>query len=423
MIFLYRVLQIFLFPIALVWALVRVGQGKETFVTLAYRFGVWGVRVKKNVPRVWVHGASVGEMVSVLPLVHHLRHLQPNVQLVLTSHTRTSAKLIRREIAAQGWQEWVLHQPVPYDFWLCVKLFFMRVRPAVSVMVESELWPELVVQAPHPLLLLNARVGKKSVKKRARWGAIYRHMLKQVDVCWAQSTLDKLNLEKLGATHVECKGNLKFDAPVLPANLQAVQAWQPLLKLRKVVVFASVHAEEMDEVITLIQTLRPRVPDMLSVIVPRHPPKAAGMEKALLAATLNVHRRSTQEGLPLPDVDVYLADTLGELGLWYRLAQAVVMGGTLKPIGGHNVLEPMKLNAVVLTGEHMHNFPDMLAVLLPVGGLLMCPSLEGLAHNLYNVLTDEQFANTQRMRQQRAIEKISGASLAAAELIRDKLKV
>jgi 3-deoxy-D-manno-octulosonic-acid transferase len=329
----------------------RLAQGKEDAARLDERRGV-ASRPRPRGFLVWLHGASVGEAISALPLVERLTEYGV---VLLTTGTVTSARLVAERLPAGA-----LHQYVPADRPDWVASFLDHWRPDLALWLESELWPNLVM-ATHargtPMVLVNARMSARSA---ARWRWLpwaIRPLLRAFDLCLAQGEESAERFRVLGARAVRAPGNLKFAAPPLPADETALAMFKAAIGGRPCWLAASTHPGEEAVAGAVHQALAARHAGLLTIIAPRHPVR--GPE---IAATLpgRVRRRAAGEA---PDGDIYVADTLGELGLFYRLAPVVLIGGSLVPHGGQNLLEPARLGAAVLHGPHMTNFPEALALL------------------------------------------------------------
>jgi 3-deoxy-D-manno-octulosonic-acid transferase len=341
----------------------RLGRGKEIAERLPERFGITAL------PRppgrlVWLHAASVGEAMSVFPVIDAL-----DCAVLLTTGTVTSASL-----AAQRLGNHARHQFVPLDVPAWAERFLAHGRADCAVFVESELWPNMLgaIDAHGiPRLLINARLSARSA---ARWrylpGMVAR-LLGGFRYIHAQSPEDAHNLESLGLTDLKTWGNLKFFAPALPVDGNALAALRAALP-GPVWLAASTHPGEEAIVRQAHDILRREIPDLVTIIVPRHP--ARGAEIAVLT---NAPRRS-ENATPVPG-RLYIADTLGELGLFYRLAPFAFVGGSLIAHGGQNVIEPARLGRPVIVGPHTGNFIEPVRLLESAGALVRITDAQTLA--------------------------------------------
>lgn len=329
----------------------RLAQGKEDPLRFAERRGE-ASRPRPDGFLTWVHGASVGEAVSALPLVGQLVTRGP---VLVTTGTVTSARLMAERLPSGA-----LHQYVPVDRPDWVARFLDHWRPDLALWLESELWPNLVLGTRArgvPMVLVNGRMSARSAA-RWRWASgMIRHLLGAFDLCLAQTEEVAARFRSLGATRVATPGNLKFAATPLPADAAALSQLREIIGDRPCWLAASTHPGEEAIAGQVHQALAPRLPGLLTVLAPRHPVRGSEIASALPG---RVRRRAAGEA---PDGDIYVADTLGELGLLYRLAPVVFIGGSLVPHGGQNPLEPARLGCAVLHGPHMANFADALDLL------------------------------------------------------------
>jgi 3-deoxy-D-manno-octulosonic-acid transferase len=341
-------------PRLLTW---RLKRGKENPTRLAERYGEASLPRPAG-PLIWVHGASVGEMLAVIPLIERLR--AKNFAVLMTSGTVTSAALAERRLPAGA-----LHQFIPLDAPRFVGRFFDHWRPDLALFVESDLWPNLIVDCADreiPMILVNGRVSERSFK---RWRFLPRAiaaLLGRFDLCLAQSNADAQRYRALGAPRISSIGNLKLDVPAPPADPPTLSRLTGIVLTRSVIAAASTHASEENEIIAAHRRLRAKNPTLLTIIAPRHPERGPGIAEAAKGAGLSVALRSRGDW-PKPDVDVFIADTLGELGLIYRLAPIVFMGGSLVSRGGQNPIEAIRLGAAIVHGPHVLNFAEIYATL------------------------------------------------------------
>ena len=311
---------------------------------------------------VWCHAASVGEALSVLPLIARFREAYPDWSVLITTGTLTSA-----EIVAQRAGEGIIHQFVPVDRPGAVARFLDHWQPNLAIWVESELWPNLIRQTSArgiPMALVNARMSEKSAKGWQRWPRAIRQLLGAFDIVLAQSAEDARRLMRLGAARVQTLGNLKTAAPPLPVDDRELRSLRAIIGDRPVWLAASVHPEEIEDIASVQRYLNLQWPDFLTIIVPRHPERGVEWASRYFSES-GVSLRSAGDW---PDKKAYIADTLGELGLFYRLAPIAFVGGSLAPIGGHNPLEPARLGAAILLGPHCHNFREVSHGLRSAGG-------------------------------------------------------
>lgn len=335
----------------------RLARGKEDGARLNERFGI------ASAPRpegflIWCHAASVGETQSVLPLLQALS-LRP-ANILLTTGTRSSAQL-----AAARLPSGAIHQYVPLDHPDYVRRFLDHWRPRIGLFVETELWPNLIFTAQRAgtrLALINARFSERSARGWRWMRPLLRQMLECFELRLAQDAASAERLRKLTGLVVSVSGNLKFDAPALPDDAAARAALQTAIGDRPVWLAASTQKGEEALLAPVVAALERRLPNLLTMIAPRHPERGAEV-----AALFNGSARRSQGALPGPEVPVYVADTLGELGVFYRLSPIVFLGGSLVEHGGQNPVEPARLGAAATIGPHHWNQADAVAALnLPV---------------------------------------------------------
>lgn len=335
----------------------RVRRGKENPQRLAERRGESRIH-RPDGPLVWLHGASVGELASVLPLIERIRGR--GIPLLVTTGTVTSGDLAEQRLPGG-----VVHQFVPLDVPRFIGRFLDHWRPDLALFVESELWPNTIIEASArgiPMLLINGRLSENSFHRWQKLPRTIACLLQQLDLCLTGTAGDARRFSELGAPQVATTGNLKLDAPAPPADRASLDALQDALGDRPVIAAASTHPGEEEVMVEAHLKLRDRAPGLLTLIVPRHPERGPAVAAITAAAGLKTALRSRGE-MPKRDTDVYIFDTVGELGLIYRVAPAVFIGGSLVRHGGQNPIEAAKLQTAVLHGPHVWNFAEIYAAL------------------------------------------------------------
>ena len=381
-------------------------RGKEDGERLDERRG-WASLPRPPGFLVWLHGASVGEALSLLPLVDRLS--QSGRATLITTGTVTSARLLADRLPVGAF-----HQYAPLDAPRYMRRFIAHWRPDVALIAESELWPNMIYEASAaetPIVLVNARLSERSF---ARWkqrlpdfiGAV----LARVSLITAQSADDADRFSLLGAPRVLCAGNLKFDAPAPPADLQELAMLSGRIAGRRVWIAASTHEGEELAVAEAHQRLRERFPELLTLIAPRHPSRGAWIAEQLRARGLRCGLRSRGDELG-PD-PVYICDTIGELGLFYRLAGVVFLGKSLgsgAEGGGQNPIEPAKLACAILHGPHVANFTEAYALLDSAGGAAPVSDTTELAEALAALFSDGGKQRAMARAAAKAVESRAGA--------------
>ena len=327
---------------------------------------------------IWFHAASVGESLSVLTLITRMGELMPQTHFLITSGTATSAELIARRLPARS-----THQYAPLDAYGPVMRFLKHWQPNAGIFVESELWPLTLVQAKKSgvaLALLNARLSDRSVQRWKKRAKTARFMLDQFDVLLTQNEKTARDLLELGADadRVQAGTNLKSTSSALPIDADTLTVMQDQLCARPVWIASSTHPGEEETVLAAHRSLLAAHPDLCLLLVPRHPDRGDKVAALIDKAGLTCARR-TQRATLGDDTQVYLADTLGELGTWYALCNIVFLGGSLGPIGGHNPYEPAQAGAAILTGPHVTNFAETFHPLGKLGGAVTVTNASELA--------------------------------------------
>ncbi len=341
----------------------RLKRGKEDPERSGERYGRASLPRPEG-PLVWVHAASVGETLSVLPLIDRILG-RGCASVLLTTGTMTSTSIARARLGDRA-----IHQYVPLDGPRFVRRFLDHWRPGLAIFVESELWPNLMIETAASgarLALLNARMSDRSFRRWRRSPAMIGALLSCFDLCLAQSEGDAGRLRALGAGPVTCSGNLKYDVPAPGADEGALAGFSAALGDRPRWAAASVHPGEIDAVLDAHVAIAGADPGLLTIVAPRHPERGAEVAAAASARGLDVATRSKGQ-MPGAGTAICLFDTIGEMGLVYRLAPIVFMGGSLVPHGGQNPIEPAKLATAILHGPHVHNFADVYAALHAAGG-------------------------------------------------------
>jgi 3-deoxy-D-manno-octulosonic-acid transferase len=353
----YRLLSAAAGPFTPILLARRLKRGKEHRQRLPERRGESRI-ARPEGPLVWLHGASVGELASVLPLIDRIR--ARGMGMLVTTGTVTSGGL-----AEQRLHRGVIHQFIPLDISRFVRRFLDHWRPDLALFVESELWPNMMIEASArgiPMVLVNARLSKHSFKRWRRAPNSIANLLRRLDLCLAGTSSDAARLGELGASNVVTTGNLKLDVPAPPADPTALAILQDIIAGRPVIAAASTHAGEEGVIIEAHTRLSKNFPHLLTLIAPRHPERGPGIAEIAAAAGLTAALRSRGE-LPNRTTQIYVADTVGELGLVYRIASAVFIGGSLVRHGGQNPVEAAKLRTAILHGPHVWNFGEIYAAL------------------------------------------------------------
>jgi 3-deoxy-D-manno-octulosonic-acid transferase len=397
----------------------RLKRGKEVAERINERRGIASF-ARPNGPLVWLHAASVGELNSVLPLIARL-HAR-GLKLLVTSGTVTSSR-----IAAQRLPAGALHQFVPFDVPVYARRFLDHWRPDLALFVESDLWPNLLQETAGrgvPMVLVNARLSERSFRRWQRMRSAISHVLQQFSLALARTQTDAERLQTLGAPRVSISGDLKLDVPAPPADPETLSNLQNAMGARPVIAAASTHPGEDEHIIAAHEALRAPHPGLLTIIAPRHPERGPQIAELARVAGLNTALRSSG-ALPSGDTDIYIADTLGELGLLYRIAPLVFMGGSLVRHGGQNPIEPAKLGACVLHGPHVWNFADVYRALDDADGALPIVDAEELTARFRELLAASERRAATGEKGRAVVDALGGALdhvLGALEPLLTKLQ-
>lgn len=418
----YRLLLILAYPavrLRLVWRARREPAYGER---VGERFG----HVGANLPRgaIWFHTVSAGETIAAVPLIRALAAEFADLPFLVTTMTPTGSAQVRQRLADR-----VAHCYAPYDFRAGVERFFNHLQPRLLVLMETELWPNLIDVAHRhdiPVVLINGRLSARSARGYARIGALTREMLGQMDFIACQYPDHAKRFLELGAASnkVSALGSVKFDLH-LPEDFDAEvarlrQRWQ--LGQGPVWIAASTHPGEEEVVIEAHRLLRDAYPNARLLLVPRHPARAQAVEVLVKAAALSVARQSDVSGALDPDLAVLLCDTMGELQYLYGLSQVAFLGGSLVPVGGHNPIEAAVCGQPLIMGPETFNFPDVVAAFTDAGCLFLATNAEALAARLQGLLGDaHQLAGLGAAARQVVVQN-TGASERLLELLRAEIR-
>lgn len=338
-----------------------------------------------------LHSVSVGETLAAIPLVRALRHRYPDLPITVTTMTPTGSE---RVISAFG--DGVYHVYLPYDLPCAMRRFLNETHPKLVIVMETELWPNMITalyQRRIPLVVANARLSERSAKGYKKAGNFMRSVLQKITLVAAQNEEDGQRFIQLGVNNRRLKviGSLKFDIPVTPElAARAVALRRQWAPHRQVWIAASTHEGEESLVLNTHRKLLARFPELLLILVPRHPERFAHARELVQKGGFSFTLRSSGE-VPSGSTQVVLGDTMGELMLLYGIADLAFVGGSLVERGGHNPLEPAAHAIPVLMGPHIFNFRDICARLREAEGLVTVSDGDSLAENISNLLSDEDY--------------------------------
>ena len=406
MLALYSAAGYALTPLLRGWLQRRARRGKEDPARLRERFG------HASQPRppgrvIWLHAASVGEVQSMLVLVRRLLAAHTQNHLLITTGTVTSAALVAQHNLPR-----TTHQFTPVDTPASVTRFLDHWRPDLALWVESEFWPQLILRSRArgiPMLLVNARLSAKSFAGWKRWPGLIRPVLESFTAMYAGSAEDAARLRALGATHVIEAGNVKFDAEPLAVDAAALQTLTHQIGNRPLWLAASTHANEEAMIAQAHAHVAQQFPRLLTIIVPRHAARGDSIASELRNRGIVCVQRSKGEVIN-DAAQIYLADTMGELGTFYHLAPIVFIGGSLIAHGGHNPLEPARQHCAILSGLHVHNFADMVKQMQQAQAIQLVSDTAELGRSVAALLTDPAQARADAQAAHEVVSAARGAT-------------
>ncbi len=331
----------------------------------------------------WIHAVSVGEMRAAQPLIAALRDAHPDTPVLLTCMTSTGRATAE---ALYGGFARIVY--LPYDYAGSMRRFMRRLQPRVGILMETELWPNLIhaaTRADVPLVLANARLSARSARGYARLPALTQACLERVALVAAQTEADAARLRSLGAVSVYVTGNLKFDIAPPPAQLERGAAWKAKWGQRPVLLAASTREGEEAPLLRAFADTAPA--EVLLVLVPRHPQRFDEVAGLIEAAGLSCQRRSSDAALD-PDTRVLLGDSLGELFAYYAACDVAFVGGSLMPLGGQNLIEAASVGRPVLVGPHTFNFEEATRLAIEAGAAMRVNDAAALLENVLKLLND-----------------------------------
>jgi 3-deoxy-D-manno-octulosonic-acid transferase len=349
----------------------------------------WGERLALGPAPVtgalWIHAVSVGEMRAAQPLITVLRDAHPDAPVLLTCMTPTG-----RATAEALYGDFAHIVYLPYDYASSMRRFMRRVQPRVGILMETELWPNLIhaaARADVPLVLANARLSARSARGYAWLQALAQACLRRIAVVAAQTEADAARLRSLGAMTVHVTGNLKFDIAPPPDQLERGAAWKAKWGPRPVLLAASTREGEEAPLLRAFADAAPA--EVLLVLVPRHPQRFDAVAALVESAGLSYQRRSTLDGAELnPGMRVLLGDSLGELFAYYAACDVAFVGGSLLPLGGQNLIEAASVGRPVLVGPHTFNFEEATRLAIEAGGAVRVSAAGDLMANALKLLND-----------------------------------
>ena len=370
----------------------RKENGKEDIKRFNERIGRPSMKRPEGT-LIWFHGASVGESLSMLPLIHKMLEIYPDAHIMVTTGTITSAELMAKRLPERAF-----HQYITIDNPLFTTRFIKYWRPDLVLWFESDLWPAMlsgIKRKNIPLILVNGRISNKSFKRWQQFDFISKELLGCFSLCLGQSEEDAYRLRVLGARESVCLGNLKYAGLPLPIDRDKENEITSQINGRTVWRASSTHHNEEAKIARMHKRLKEKFPDLLTIIAPRHPHRGPEIMEAIHETGLTASLRS-ENGKITPQTDIYVANTVGELGIWYDIAPLVFIGGSLIPHGGQNFIEPSRVRDAVIVGPHMFNFTDAMNRAKKADAVIQVNDIEELEETITQLLSNKELLEAKR---------------------------
>jgi 3-deoxy-D-manno-octulosonic-acid transferase len=380
----YRILTTLGAPFIAIYLWRRRMKGREDTTRFSERLGYASV-ARPEGRLLWCHAASVGEAASLLALLEKISSTYPSTTLLITTGTVASARML-----ANRTPPGVIHQYYPVDRPAYVERFIRHWRPDFVLWIESELWPNmlLTIQKHHiSAALVNGRMSEKSFRNWYRAQGWARQLLSTFVICLTQTEEDRSHFVALGGKPVRCIGNLKFAANPLPCDEKELGSLRQSLMGRPSWLMASTHHGEEEYALDVHQHLRKHYPDLLTILVPRHTARGDEVAKNVMGRKLSFSRRSMNQNIH-SQTEIYLADTMDELGLFYRLSPIACIGGSFVPVGGHNPIEAAHFDCAIIFGPFMRNFSAIAREFIQSHGAIQLQNANELAFTIHRLMSE-----------------------------------
>jgi len=400
----YKILLILATPILWAYLQYRAFKGKEVISRLGEKYGK-SSRTRPDGSLIWIHAASVGEAQSALLLVNRLSKSNPTHSFLITSVTVTSAKMLKNNLPRHAF-----HQFVPIDNPIWVNRFINYWKPDMAMFMESEIWPTIITTLKEnniPTLIVNARLSQKSFTGWKKIKDVAENLFSSFDLILTQTKTDTDNFEYFGA-NAKTSGNIKLNADDLPFHEGDLKSFKQSVQNRPVWLYASTHEGEEELAAQTHIELKDEFPNLLTIIVPRHPARSGAIIAKLKPMGMTIKTRTHEKNLPDNDTDIYLANTLGELGLFYRVSPISMIGRSfsIDGGGGHNPIEAAQLGSIVLTGPNIQFQKNLFNPMLLEDAAFQIKERQDLSKKIATLLSDETTLNNARQSTQNFINSI-----------------
>lgn len=408
MLALYNLLLLLLLPLLLLKSLTN----RKYRTGLKERFGFLPRTILKAAcddRPIWFHAASVGEVLASVRLIESIKKKWPEKKLLVSTFTPTGNETAREKLSVDG----VIYFPIDIPF--IVRSILKKIRPEIIILMETELWPNFINHSGFmgiPVIVVNGRISERSYRRYQHLRPLLKRMFPRITLLIMQSEEDAARITSLGAApeKVEIAGNIKYDFPAEERKLSFLEKWDG-----KVLAAGSTHQGEDAIILDIFIGLKSKYPDLKLVLAPRHPERTHEIEKLLKERDLTYDKRS--EITDHIKSSLLLVDTLGELSSLYRYSDAVFVGGSLVPVGGHNVFEPALYGKPIIFGPHMENFLEISHILVECGGGLQVKNAEELKNNIDRLLSDSGLGYDMGKKAKAAVLKNQGATEKTVEAI------
>lgn len=418
--YLYTILLYLAIPFIMLRLLWRSRHIKEYRQRWHERFGYFtALPTGKNI---WLHAVSVGEIIAAIPLIKTIQQYYPQYDIIVTTTTPTGAQQVLMHLKDQ-----VHHFYTPYDLPVNVKRFLKRTNPILCIIMETELWPNLLhVTHAHkiPIFIANARLSERSFQGYQRISRFTRTMLNKITLVAAQSKADAERFIRLGLDEEKLiiAGNIKFDLQLSKNLFAEGKSLRAHWNNRPTLIAASTHEGEEKIILNAFRTIQKKYPDTLLILVPRHPNRFSSVAQLCHSMKFNIVQRSHNQ-FPHANTDILLGDTLGELRLFYAAGDIAFIGGSLVPVGGHNLIEPAAMCLSIITGHHLHNFIAISQLLKDADALITVCDSQTLANSVIQLFADPKLRDAMGKRAYQVYRDNTGALQKHLEIITEKVLI